>query len=142
MREDPLYPFGFGLSYSKFAFSALKLDKEMIKADEKIALSVKVENRGDFDADEVVQLYITVPDESGLQPLWSLKDFRRVHLKKGGSEQLHFELDRESLEQYGQGGEARVLPGEYTVYIGNASPGRRSLELGAQVVSTNFRVKK
>ena len=141
MTSKPLYPFGYGLSYTDFRFNDLHLDREEIAADESLTLSVEVKNSGEYAADEVVQLYVSVPDAEGNQPLWSLKNFERVELKKGTSTTVSFKLDRDDLEQFNNEGKTEVAAGTYTVHIGNASPGERSDELGARVVSASFQVK-
>ena len=141
ISSKPLYPFGYGLSYTEFAFNDLHLDREEIAADESLTVSVKVKNNGDLDADEVVQLYVSVPDPDGIQPRWSLKNFTRVTLDKGSSTEVSFKLNSQALEQFNQEGKAEVIPGEYRVYVGNGSPGKRSEELGVQVISANFHVK-
>lgn len=141
MTEKPLYPFGYGLSYSDFHFSNLHLDTDEIAADGSLKVSLDVLNSGEIDAEEVVQLYVSVPNESGSQPIWSLKNFARVSLKKGASTSLSFRLDQDELEQYNEDGVAEVVPGEYTLHLGNCSPGERGEELGAKVVSAKFTVK-
>lgn len=141
MSAKPLYPFGYGLSYTDFRFNDLKLDNEEIAADGSLIVSVEVKNSGDYDAQEVVQLYVSVPNPEGNQPQWSLKNFERIELKEGSSTILSFKLDRDELEQYNEEGKAEVVPGKYTVHIGNASPGERSEELGAKLVSASFEVK-
>ena len=141
ISSKPLYPFGYGLSYTDFSFNDLHLDREEIAADESLTVSVKVKNNGDLDADEVVQLYVSVPDPDGIQPRWSLKNFTRVTLEKGSSTEVSFKLNSQTLEQFNQEGEAEVVPGEYRVYVGNGSPGKRSKELGVQVISANFHIK-
>ena len=141
VTSKPLYPFGYGLSYTEFYFDNLHLDREEIAADETLTVSVKVKNRGEMAADEVVQLYVSVPDPEGTQPRWSLKNFARVTLDKGESTELSFKLDKRSLEQFNQEGETEVVAGEYRVYVGNGSPGKRSEELGVALVSTGFQVK-
>jgi len=141
ISSKPLYPFGYGLSYTDFSFNDLHLDREEIAADESLTVSVKVKNNGDLDADEVVQLYVSVPDPDGIQPRWSLKNFTRVTLEKGSSTEVSFKLNSQTLEQFSQEGEAEVIPGEYRVYVGNGSPGKRSEELGVQVISASFHIK-
>ncbi|TFH22079.1 MAG: glycoside hydrolase family 3 protein [Bacteroidia bacterium] len=141
MTSKPLYPFGYGLSYTDFVFNDLNLDKEEIAADETLTVSVKVKNSGDIRADEVAQLYISVPDPDGNQPQWSLKDFQRVNVAAGSSKTAVFNLDRKSLEQFNEEGEAVLVPGKYTLYVGNGSPGERSQELGVKLVSSSFMVK-
>jgi len=141
MTTEPLYPFGYGLSYSEFGFSDIELDRDVIAPSESLTVSLKIENTGAYDADEVVQLYVTVPDVSGNQPRWSLKNFERVSLQKGRSTSLSFKLDRDDLEQIDELGQARVVPGEYHVHVGNGSPGLRGKELGTAVVSATFQVR-
>jgi beta-glucosidase len=141
MTSEPLYPFGYGLSYTDFTFNDLYLEKEDIAPDEEVTVSVRVKNTGDFKADEVVQLYVSVPDPQGIQPRWSLKDFTRVTLDRGEATQVRFILDRQALEQFDQEGKTGVLPGTYQVYVGNCSPGERGKELGAEVISASFRVQ-
>jgi len=140
MTGKPLYPFGYGLSYTQFRFTSLQLDREEIAADETVTVTVEVENVGDFDGAEVVQLYITVPDPGGNQPLWSLKDFQRIEVPRGGSIQVTFEVEPEALQQINEQGGAEILPGTYTVHVGNSSPGERSRELGMEWVSGTFQV--
>jgi len=141
MTASPLYPFGYGMSYTDFVFNDLFLDKEEMAEDETLTVSVKLKNSGEREADEVVQLYLSAPDPDGIQPRWSLKDFKRVSLNSGASVTVSFELDPSSLEQFNEEGEAVVVPGQYTVYIGNGSPGERSRELGVKMVSSSFRVE-
>jgi len=140
MSSKPLYPFGYGLSYTEFRFDNLHLDKEEIAADGSLIVSVEVKNRGDYSADEVVQLYISVPDPKGIQPRWSLKNFERVSIKKGASTTISFKLDGDDLAQINEAGESEVVPGKYTLYVGNGSPGERSKELGVRFVSASFSV--
>ena len=141
ISSEPLYPFGFGLSYTNFSFNDLYLDTEEIAPGESIHVSLKVRNSGDLDAEEVVQLYVSVPDSDGIQPRWSLKNFTRVELSSGSSTEVSFRLDSQALEQFNQEGVAEVVPGEYCVYVGNGSPGERSEELGVQMLSATFHVK-
>ena len=141
MTEKPLYPFGYGLSYSEFRFNDLHLDTEEISADGSLTVSVEVRNSGEFDAEEVVQLYVSVPDPENNQPLWSLKDFERVTVNEGGMAKISFELDSRDLEQFDEEGKASVVPGNYTVYVGNGSPGERGEELGVTTLSADFTVK-
>ncbi|MFH0759679.1 MAG: glycoside hydrolase family 3 C-terminal domain-containing protein [Bacteroidota bacterium] len=130
MTSKPLYPFGYGLSYTRFRFDNLYLNKEEITAGGSLVVSVDLKNSGDYNADEVVQLYVSVPDPKGNQPHWSLKNFERISVKRGASTSISFKLDRDELEQFNEAGETEVIPGKYTVYVGNGSPGERSRELG------------
>jgi len=138
--SKPLYPFGYGLSYADFSIGELTLNKEEVQPDEKLTVTVQLKNRSDLAAEEVVQLYITVPGGQADQPLWSLRDFKRVSLGAGASAEIAFELDREDMVQFDAGGNPVVAPGSYRVHVGNASPGERSRELGVEMVSGTFRV--
>ena len=112
-KVPPLYPFGFGLSYTSFAYSDIQASRS--------GASVVVANTGKMDAEEVVQLYI---DSAGLpgQPRWRLKGFRRVFLKTGESRRVEFPLTDESFSLFDGEGRRTVFPGVYTVYIGGGQP--------------------
>ena len=140
MTSKPLYPFGYGLSYTEFGIGELVLGAEEISSRETLTVSVQVENRGDVAADEVVQIYISCPEGQTGQPRWTLRDFRRVSLEAGAMAGVTFELDREDLVQFDDGGNPVVVPGTYRVHVGNASPGERSRELGVEMVTGTFRV--
>lgn len=141
MTEEPLYPFGYGRSYTEFRFGALQLDRQSLDSGESLVASLDVENLGAFDADEVVQLYISVPDPNGNQPRWSLKGFQRVEVLQGKSSEVTFEVGPEAMQQFNEQGESEILPGTYTLYVGNGSPGSRSEELGVELVSATFQVR-
>ena len=117
------------------------MEKQEVAPDGSMTVSLEVKNDGEFDAAEVLQLYVTVPDPNGNQPLWSLKDFQRVELAKGASAQVTFEVGPEALQQINEQGKAEILPGTYTVHVGNSSPGERSRELGMELVSNTFQVR-
>ncbi len=119
-KTPPLYPFGFGLSYTVFAYSEIRRTAD--------GAAVTVTNTGRTEADEVVQLYI---DSAGLpdQPRWRLKGFRRIHLKPGEAGEAAFRLTDESFSLFDSHGERRVFPGEYTVYIGGGQPEAGTLKL-------------
>ncbi|MEZ5070853.1 MAG: glycoside hydrolase family 3 C-terminal domain-containing protein [Bacteroidales bacterium] len=93
MAQKPLYPFGYGLSYSRFELGEPVLAKDRIKAGETVQVSVEVTNTGSYDAGEVVQVYVSVPDPDGIQPRWSLKEFRRIDLKQGKAGPWTLNLD-------------------------------------------------
>lgn len=120
MTSQPLYPFGYGLSYTNFNYSEVKLSKKQISANETLEISVDITNDGDFDGDEVVQMYITVPDKAGDQPRWSLKGFKRIFLEKGATGKVSFILGKDEMEQFARDGTSSVKSGDYTVYIGGS----------------------
>jgi beta-glucosidase len=135
---DPLYPFGFGLSYTRFRYGAVKLSRRRIETGQSVTASVSVTNVGARRGDEVVQLYVGT-DVGG--PRWSLRAFRRVSLAPKRSTTVRFEIDERTMAFADERGQRVVPPGEYRIFVGGASPGARSLELGAAKPATaQFRV--
>lgn len=125
--NTPLYPFGYGLSYTKFAYSDITASAETMTADKPLTLSVTVTNEGTFDGDEIVQLYLCdVAATRVSRPLRELKDFKRISLKKGESKTVEFEITEEMLRFYTYEGEFASEPGKFIAYIGeNAETNRK-----------------
>ena len=130
MTAEPLYPFGFGLSYTTFDYSNIKLSAENIKKNTPLKATATVTNTGKMEADEVVQFYIT-PPQTGDNPLYSLKGFKRVHLKPGEAQDVEFDVTPELLQSINDNGIAVELVGKYSIYIGGSVPTERSTNLGA-----------
>jgi beta-glucosidase len=118
----PLYPFGYGLSYSSFAYSGLSLPTTALKAGEPLKAQVTVTNSGKVAGDEVVQLYLSFPEVKGA-PLKALRGFKRVHLEPGASQTVDFELKDRDLGMVTDIGAPIVAAGEYKVRIGGGQPG-------------------
>lgn len=131
MKEEPLYPFGFGLSYTTFKYGAMKLSRRKIKAGESVVAELTLKNAGKHDAEEVVQLYLSAVEGRADRPRYSLKGFQRVRVKAGKSAQVRFTITPGMMAQVNEQGESVVEPGMMTVTIGGASPGKRSRALGA-----------
>jgi beta-glucosidase len=141
MTEEPLYPFGFGLSYSSFEYADLSLEKTSVNAGESLDVSVKVSNVGDRAAAEVVQFYLSDLDASAPVPLHHLVGFKRVALEPGESRTVQFTLTPESMSFFDETGKLTLDPGEFRLEVGGCSPGKRSQELGApSPVSALFNV--
>lgn len=121
-KGKALYPFGYGLSYTRFAYSSLRLPKTCRTTDKEIRVTVEVKNIGKLDGDEVVQLYISHPDKKILIPITSLKSFKRISLKAGESQRLDFSLTSEDLACVDENGIRRVLPGTVYLQVGGVSP--------------------
>ena len=119
--NDPLYPFGYGLSYTTFAYSNLKLDKATIKKGESVGVTVTVANTGKYDGEEVVQLYIRDIAASVVRPVKELKGFQKVMLKAGESKTLHFTLAGKDLSFYNAEGNLLLEPGQFKVFVGGSS---------------------
>ncbi len=131
MTEEPMFPFGFGLTYSKTEIGNLVIEDTSLKRKQSLKVSVEVANIGDFDIDEVVQLYVNPENATGGIPLKTLKAFQRISLKKGEKKTINFEVASEDLMVINTKGEKVWRKGKYNVVIGNASPGDLSEKLGA-----------
>jgi beta-glucosidase len=124
MTQQPLYPFGYGLSYTSFEYSNLKLAASDVPADGQVSLSLEVKNGGVRAGDEVVQLYVRYPESKVTRPVKELRGFQRVSLAPGESRTLTFTLDARQLAYYGEGGFV-VEPGTVQVLIGSSSADTR-----------------
>src|SRR5690606_35037240 len=119
--NTPLYEFGFGLSYTTFEISNLKLDKTTINQGDSIKVSVQVKNTGNYDGAEVVQLYTSDLVGSIIRPVKELKGFKKVFLKKGESKTVEFNLTTQDLKFYNSAFNFVAEPGEFEVFVGNSS---------------------
>jgi beta-glucosidase len=129
MTAEPMYPFGYGLSYTTFSYSDIKLSEKEVKKNMPVTAEVTVTNTGKMESDEVVQLYITAP-QTGDSPQFSLKGFKRVSIKPGDSKKVEFTLTPEILQTISDAGKSVELAGDYHVYIGGSTPTKRSEALG------------
>ena len=118
---DPLFPFGFGLSYTTFDVSAPALDRTSMSRRGSVAATVTVKNTGTVKGDEVVQLYVHDPVASNSQPVRRLRGFERVTLEPGATQRVTFHLDRSDVGFYDNEGQFVVEPGEIEVYSGDSS---------------------
>ncbi|MDX1314961.1 MAG: glycoside hydrolase family 3 C-terminal domain-containing protein, partial [Eudoraea sp.] len=121
LTGHPLFPFGYGLSYTSFEYSDLKLSSTRVKKGEKLELSLTLSNTGNFDGDEVVQLYLRDEIASVARPVMELKRFKRIHIKKGESARVTFELKYDDLAMLNDKMERVVEPGKFRIMIGSSS---------------------
>jgi beta-glucosidase len=132
MTQEPLYPFGFGLSYTTFAYDLVESPREMARSSSQAApLRVRVTNTGSRAADEVVQLYVTGPGAGDRRPLSALAGFQRVALAAGESRIVTLPLTASMFARVADDGRDVIDIGEHTVIVGGASPGPRATALGA-----------
>ena len=121
VRNEPLYPFGYGLSYTSFEYSDITLSSEQMLADGSITASVTVKNTGNYDADEVVQLYIRDIVGSISRPVKELKGFQRIHLKVGESQDVTFTITPDLLKFYDYNLNYVLEEGTFIIMIGSNS---------------------
>jgi beta-glucosidase len=122
-KGEPLYPFGFGLSYASFKYDNLKLSAKSIKAGASVRVSVDVQNTGLRAGDEVVQLYVTDAAASVPVPIRSLAGIKRIFLKAGEKQAAVFTLTREQMTVIDDNGKRILEPGEFLVSVGGKQPG-------------------
>jgi beta-glucosidase len=120
-RNEPLYPFGFGLSYTTFDYSNLKISTNKMKRDEKLNVTVDVTNSGNYDGKEVVQLYIRDLVGSVTRPVKELKGFQKIDLKKGQMQTVNFEISLEDLKFYNSDLKFTAEPGRFEIFVGTNS---------------------
>ncbi len=121
LSGEPLFPFGFGLSYTQFSYSDLKLDKHLISKNESVDLSFTLTNTGKRSGEEVVQLYLKNKLSAQAQPIISLKGFQRIELKAGESRQVTFTLSPELFTHLSADLKEWIELGDYELFIGSSS---------------------
>jgi len=130
----PLYPFGYGLSYSKFAYSKVKLSAKSVKAGAALNVDADVKNTGTRDGDEVVEVYLTFPKLPGA-PIRALRGFTRVHIAAGKTAHVRLTLNPRDLSYVNEAGDRVIAPGSYSLSIGGGQPGT-----AAPVVESAFSI--
>jgi beta-glucosidase len=139
--KPPLYPFGYGLSYTRFAYRDIAVSRPHVPAGEGLRLTAVVENVGARAGDEVVQLYLKDLEASVALPHHSLRGFQRIHLAPGASHEVAFELTARDLALVDEAGRRVVEPGRFRASIGGSQPDDRSRTLtGSTPVSVEFDV--
>ena len=121
MRNEPLFPFGYGLSYTKFEYSNLKISNNKISTNQTLTVSVDVTNTGNFDGKEIVQLYTKDIVGSVTRPIKELKGFQKIDLKKGEKQTVVFELSAQDLKFYNSELQFVAEPGDFEVFVGTNS---------------------
>ena len=133
---EPLWPFGYGLSYTTFSYSDLALPHSPLNAGDSLDAAVTVTNTGKTAGDEVVQLYLKFPDAPGA-PIRALRGFQRIHLEPGAQQRVDFHLNPRDLNMVTELGDIIVAQGKYTVSIGGGQP-----DTGVPSISGSFEVNE
>jgi len=137
-KKDPLYEFGYGLSYTSFEYALTKAPTE-IKAGEPVNMTVNVKNIGKRDGDEVAQLYVTLPDSKYPVPIRSLQGFKRIHLNAGESKDVDFTVTPDQMSAFDDNSVAQVQAGNVIFSIGGKQPDKASIE-NKKVIQQTIRV--
>ena len=120
-RNEPLFPFGYGLSYTTFEYSNLKISSAKISPSETLKVTVDIANTGNFDGKEVVQLYIRDLVGSVTRPVRELKGFQKITIKKGEKQTVTFKITAEDLKFYNADLQFVAEPGEFEIFVGSNS---------------------
>jgi beta-glucosidase len=131
MTDQPLYPFGFGLSYTRFEYSGLEIPAGPHPLGRPIPLRVTVRNTGTVESQEVVQVYLKTPPGDAPSPRYSLVGMQRVRLDPGAGRELTLSLQPQVLQAVQADGTANQRRGTYSLWVGGCTPDPRALELGA-----------
>ena len=129
-QGKPLYGFGYGLSYTTFVYSGLKLSTEHLRAGDPLVVEADVKNSGTLEGDEVAELYLT-PPHTEVSPALALAGFQRIHLAAGETRHVRFNLDARVLSQVDAQGVRAVTPGEYGIFVGGGQPTEAGGQRGA-----------
>jgi beta-glucosidase len=128
----PLYPFGYGLSYSKFTYSNLKLSTTTLTAGDPLTVEADVKNASERAGDEVAELYLTFP-KSPSAPIHALRGFTRVHLGAGETQHIQFTLKPRDLSEVDDKGDRIVAAGAYSISVGGGQPGTAATQANAEL---------
>lgn len=141
MKKEPLYPFGYGLSFTKFRYSELKIAPKKIKTGDEISVSVRVKNIGKIAGDEVAQLYVSDLKASAPVPVRQLAGFQRIHLKPNREKVLEFKIKPEQLSFFNYDNQWIVEPGEFEISVGGCQPSAKyEQQSGSRVLIKKFQI--
>ena len=129
ISNDPLYPFGYGLSYTTFEYDAPSVSKTELKGNEKLTVSTVISNTGKYAGEETVQLYIQDPVASITRPVKELKGFQKVMLKPGEKKEVNFTVTTDDLKFYNPDLNYIWEPGDFNIYIGSNSRDVKSVKV-------------
>ncbi len=133
MTKEPMYPFGFGLSYAKTKFNNASASTATLKRKQSVNITVDVKNTGAMKLQEVVQAYLVPLDIADYLPMYSLKAFKRIELNGGETKKIQFNLSADDFIQISQEGVKSWMKGNYKIIFSNALPSKRSQDLGAAI---------
>jgi len=128
-NDTPLYPFGYGLTYSDFEISCKSNGIEKIAAGKNFTININAKNNGSFDAKEIIQLYVSPPKNGSKNPNPELRAFKPIFVKVGSSKKISFTINPRTISLINDEGERVITPGKYLIYVGTGQPDERTYEL-------------
>ena len=140
MSDNIMYPFGYGLTYSKVLYSDAKMLNKKYKGKEPLQLQVTLRNESNRAVDEVAQVYLSAPGAGQTVPIETLVSFKRVKLQPNSSQVVDFTIQPDELKMVQEDGTSKLLKGDYTVTVSSAAPGTRSQELGVENSKVGFKI--
>ena len=140
-RNKPMYPFGYGLSYSKFIYSNLKIDKKKIKKGTPIKLNFDIQNISNISGEEVIQVYVKYKNAFYRTPNSSLIFFQKINLVASEKKNIEVIINEDMMASIDEKGNKQIESGEFKLFVGGSSPGQRSNELGSSVKEIIFNVE-
>lgn len=140
MSDNIMYPFGYGLTYSKVLYSDAKMLNKKYKGKEPLQLQVTLRNESNREVDEVAQVYLSAPGAGQTVPIETLISFKRVKLQPNSSQVVDFTIQPDELKMVQEDGTSKLLKGDYTVTVSSAAPGTRSQELGVENSKVGFKI--
>ena len=141
LRDKPMYPFGYGLSYSNFVYSDISIKKDKIKNGDSIDLNFTIHNDSEIPGEEVVQIYIKDLKASYRTPNSSLIYFKRLFLDSGERRKINFIVNKDMMSTFNEKGNKEIESGIFKIFVGGSSPGERSQELGKSIKEAIFSVE-
>jgi beta-glucosidase len=136
-KGEPLYPFGYGLSFTSFKYDNLQV-AEKHKVGEAVRVSVNVKNTGEFAGDEVVQLYLSNLKAPVTVPIRSLKGFKRINLLPGETKTVEFSIPPDAFSIINDKNERVILPGQFEIYVGGGQPGSKIGPPDSEILKANI----
>jgi len=141
MKESPLYPFGFGLTYGKLVWEKPTVNNGEVKKDQGLEISINIRNNGSMYVEDVVQLYLTIENLGEHLPLATLIDFKRASFPQGAGRKIKFSVPYKEFSYYDSEGKKVQHHGKANITVANASPGERSKQLGAEAFTVSVVVE-
>jgi beta-glucosidase len=141
MKESPLYPFGFGLTYGKLQWETPSVNNSEVKKDQELEISVNIKNTGSVYVEDVIQLYLTIENSKENLPSASLIDFKRASFPQGAGRNMKFSVPYKEFSYYNSEGTQVQHHGKANITVANASPGERSNQLGAEAFKVSVVVE-